>query len=87
MLEFLLSERQFLHLRSHLLHSLHPPQRRRPFLCLLPFLLDVSGSMNLPERLPLVKSSLRLLVDNLRSKDNVSLVTYADGSQVVLKPT
>jgi Ca-activated chloride channel family protein len=43
--------------------------------------------MNLPERLPLVKSSLRLLVDNLRSKDNVSLVTYADGSQVVLKPT
>jgi Ca-activated chloride channel family protein len=51
------------------------------------FLVDDSGSMNPPERMPLGKASLKLLADSLRSKDKVSLVTYADGSQVVLKPT
>jgi len=53
----------------------------------LVFLVDVSGSMNSPERLPLVKSTLKLLVDQLRSQDSVSLVTYASGTQVVLEPT
>lgn len=53
----------------------------------LVFLVDVSGSMESPERLPLLKSSLKLLVEQLRSQDTVSLVTYASGTQVVLEPT
>ncbi|MCL2524091.1 MAG: VWA domain-containing protein [Betaproteobacteria bacterium] len=53
----------------------------------LVFLVDVSGSMNSPERLPLVKSTLKLLIDQLRPQDKVSLVTYASGTQVVLDPT
>jgi Ca-activated chloride channel family protein len=53
----------------------------------LVFLVDVSGSMNSPERLPLAKSTLRLLVDQLRPQDKVSLVTYASGTQIVLEPT
>ncbi|MDR1875559.1 MAG: VWA domain-containing protein, partial [Synergistaceae bacterium] len=53
----------------------------------LVFLVDVSGSMNPPERLPLVKASLQLLIDRLRPEDRVSLVTYANGSQAALKPT
>jgi Ca-activated chloride channel family protein len=53
----------------------------------LVFLVDVSGSMDSPERLPLVKSTLKLLVEQLRAKDKVSLVTYASGTQVVLEPT
>lgn len=53
----------------------------------LVFLVDVSGSMNSPERLPLLKSSLKLLVRQLRPQDSVSLVTYASGTQVVLEPT
>jgi len=53
----------------------------------LVFLVDVSGSMNSPERLPLLKNTLKLLVEQLRPQDKVSLVTYADGTQVVLEPT
>jgi Ca-activated chloride channel homolog len=53
----------------------------------LVFLVDVSGSMNSPERLPLLKSALKLLVNQLRVQDSVSLVTYASGTQVVLEPT
>jgi Ca-activated chloride channel family protein len=53
----------------------------------LVFLVDVSGSMDSPERLPLLKSSLKLLVNQLRPQDKVSLVTYASGTQVVLEPT
>ncbi|MCL2625589.1 MAG: VWA domain-containing protein [Cystobacterineae bacterium] len=53
----------------------------------LVFLVDVSGSMHSPERLPLVKSTLKLLVEQLRAQDKVSLVTYASGTQVVLEPT
>ncbi|MCL2161617.1 MAG: VWA domain-containing protein [Betaproteobacteria bacterium] len=53
----------------------------------LVFLVDVSGSMNRPTGLPLVKSTLQLLVEQLRPQDRVSLVTYADGTQVVLEPT
>jgi len=53
----------------------------------LVFLVDVSGSMNSAERLPLVKSTLNLLVEQLRPEDKVSLVTYAGGTQVVLEPT
>lgn len=53
----------------------------------LVFLVDVSGSMSPSERLPLIKSALKLLTSQLRAKDRVSLVTYADGTGVVLPPT
>jgi Ca-activated chloride channel family protein len=53
----------------------------------LVFLVDVSGSMDRREGLPLVKSTLKLLVDQLREQDRVSLVVYAAESRVVLKPT
>ena len=53
----------------------------------LVFLVDVSGSMSPPERLPLLKSSLKLLINQMRPQDKVSLVTYASGTQVVLEPT
>lgn len=53
----------------------------------LVFLVDVSGSMDMPDRLPLVRSSLKLLVAQLRPQDRVSLVTYANGTRVVLHAT
>ncbi len=53
----------------------------------LVFLVDVSGSMGPQDRLPLVKSSLKLLVSQLRTKDRVSLVSYANGTKLVLPPT
>ena len=53
----------------------------------LVFLVDVSGSMDSPERLPLLKSSLKLLINQLRAQDTVSLVTYASGTQLILEPT
>ena len=53
----------------------------------LVFLVDVSGSMNSANKLPLVKSSLNMLVDNLRPKDRVAIVTYAGSAGVLLTPT
>lgn len=53
----------------------------------LVFLVDVSGSMDRREGLPLVKSTLKVLVDQLRDQDRVSLVVYAGESRVVLEPT
>ncbi|MEG7358162.1 VWA domain-containing protein [Pseudomonas citronellolis] len=53
----------------------------------LVFLVDVSGSMDRREGLPLVKGTLKLLVDQLRPQDKVSLVVYAGDSRVVLEPT
>ncbi|VVQ30972.1 vWA domain-containing protein [Pseudomonas fluorescens] len=53
----------------------------------LVFLVDVSGSMDRREGLPMVKSTLKLLVDQLRDQDRVSLVVYAGESRVVLEPT
>ncbi len=53
----------------------------------LVFLVDVSGSMQPEARLPLLKKSLKLLVDQLRPQDRVALVTYASGTRVVLEPT
>ncbi|QNG99550.1 vWA domain-containing protein [Pseudomonas sediminis] len=50
----------------------------------LVFLVDVSGSMHRREGLPMVQSTLKLLVDQLRPQDRVSLVTYAGDSKVVL---
>lgn len=53
----------------------------------LVFLVDVSGSMNEPNKLPLLQASLKLLVDQLKAGDHVSLVTYASGTKVVLEPS
>ncbi|MFM9910265.1 MAG: vWA domain-containing protein, partial [Chitinophagaceae bacterium] len=53
----------------------------------LVFLIDVSGSMDLPNRLPLLKSAFKLLVDNLREKDTVSIIVYGSTVGVWLQPT
>ena len=53
----------------------------------LTFLIDTSGSMDDPNKLPLLKRAFGLLVDNLQSTDTVSIVTYAGSAGVVLKPT
>ncbi len=53
----------------------------------LVFLVDVSGSMNEPDKLPLVKSSLKLLTQRLRPQDRVALVVYAGRTEVVLPST
>jgi len=53
----------------------------------LVFLIDTSGSMDSPDKLPLVKDSLRQLVPHLRQQDRVSLVVYAGSAGLVLSPT
>ncbi|RCW92806.1 vWA domain-containing protein [Winogradskyella arenosi] len=53
----------------------------------LTFLIDVSGSMGASNKLPLLKSAFKLLVNQLRAKDKVSIVVYAGAAGVVLKPT
>ena len=53
----------------------------------LVFLLDVSGSMNSPSKLPLLKSALNMLTDQLRPSDKVAIVVYAGASGLVLPPT
>ncbi len=53
----------------------------------LVFLLDVSGSMNSPNKLPLVKDALELLVKKLDGRDRVAIVVYAGASGVVLPST
>jgi Ca-activated chloride channel family protein len=53
----------------------------------LVFLIDTSGSMNSPDKLPLLKSAFRLLVSQLGEEDTVSIVTYAGSAGTVLEPT
>lgn len=53
----------------------------------LVFLLDVSGSMQQPDRLPLVKGALRALVDRLTAQDHLAIVVYAGASGVALPST
>jgi Ca-activated chloride channel homolog len=53
----------------------------------LTFLIDVSGSMESEDKLPLVKASMKLLVDQLREQDKVSIVVYAGNAGLVLPPT
>ncbi|RTM09001.1 MAG: VWA domain-containing protein [Hyphomicrobiales bacterium] len=53
----------------------------------LVFLIDVSGSMDEPDKLPLLKSAFRLLVSKLKPDDTVSIVTYAGNAGTVLMPT
>jgi len=51
------------------------------------FLMDVSGSMDEPNKLPLLKSAFNLLVDELRPQDRVAIVVYAGAAGVVLEST
>lgn len=53
----------------------------------LVFLIDASGSMDLPNRLPLLKTAFRRLVENLRPVDTVSIVVYGEAPGVMLRPT
>jgi Ca-activated chloride channel family protein len=61
-------------------HDTRPPAN-------LVFLIDVSGSMDEPDKLPLLISGMHLLVDQLRADDKVSIVVYAGAPGVVLEPT
>jgi Ca-activated chloride channel family protein len=51
------------------------------------FLLDVSGSMNEPNKLPLVKRGFKLLVEQMSERDSVAIVVYAGAAGLVLPPT
>lgn len=53
----------------------------------LVFLIDVSGSMESPNKLPLLKASFKMLVQQLREKDNVAIVVYAGAAGLVLPST
>ncbi|MGE0180298.1 MAG: von Willebrand factor type A domain-containing protein [Sphingomonas sp.] len=61
-------------------------RRERPAANLV-FLVDVSGSMNSPDKLPLVQCSLALLANRLNARDRVSIVVYAGAAGIVLPPT
>ena len=62
------------------------PKTERPKANLV-FLIDTSGSMNRPNKLPLLKRSFQLLVNQLRPEDRVSIVVYAGSAGTVLEPT
>lgn len=53
----------------------------------LVFLIDVSGSMDMPNKLPLVRQSLNLLVENMRPQDKIAIVVYAGAAGLVLPST
>jgi len=53
----------------------------------LVFLLDTSGSMDAPDKLPLLKNSLKMLLDTMNADDTVAIVTYAGSAGTVLDPT
>ena len=53
----------------------------------LTFLIDVSGSMNSPSKLGLLKSSFKLMANNMRAQDRISIVVYAGAAGAVLEPT
>lgn len=53
----------------------------------LVFLIDISGSMDMPNRLPLLKSAFKLMVNNLRDKDTISIVVYGSSVGVWMQPT
>ena len=63
-----------------------PPSAQRPAANLV-FLVDVSGSMQSADKLPLLKKALRLLVNQLSEDDRIALVVYAGAAGVVLEPT
>lgn len=53
----------------------------------LVFLLDTSGSMNSPDKLPLLVNSFKLMLDGLQAEDTVAIVTYAGSAGTALEPT
>lgn len=65
-------------------HDIVPAEKPKSNLV---FLLDVSGSMNAQDKLPLLKNAFQLLVENLQPEDTVSIVTYAGHAGTVLEPT
>lgn len=65
-------------------YDLKTAERPRANLVLL---MDVSGSMAPADRLPLIKTAFRMLVDQLKPDDTVGIVTYASGSGIALEPT
>jgi Ca-activated chloride channel family protein len=62
-----------------------PEGQRRPLN--LTFLVDVSGSMNRPDKLELAKQSMNLIIDRLRPHDRVAVAYYAEGAGTTLAPT
>jgi len=76
--------------KTHLLRigikAYDPTRAERPKANLV-FLVDVSGSMNSPDKLPLLKTSLRLLVNGLAPRDSIAIVTYANMATVALPAT
>lgn len=75
--------RQILHVG---LQGYELDQRERPALNLV-FLVDVSGSMWSPDKLPLAQQALNTLIDQLRPQDRVGIVVYAGAAGAVLQPT
>ena len=65
-------------------YAVQPATRPRANLV---FLVDTSGSMNHPDKLPLVKKSLHMLLDELSPDDTVAIVTYAGSAGTALEPT
>ncbi len=63
-----------------------PPASQQPDVNLV-LLLDVSGSMNSPDKLPLAQQSMALLLDSLKPTDTVAIVVYAGAAGMVLAPT
>ena len=75
---------------TYLLHvgikGYEPPAAERPAANLV-FLVDVSGSMDQPDKLPLLKAGMKILTDQLRDDDKVTIVVYAGAAGLVLEPT
>lgn len=65
-------------------YEIHAAERPHANLVLL---IDVSGSMSPQDRLPLLKNSFRMLVDELKPDDTISIVTYASDTRIALEPT
>ena len=65
-------------------YDIAPDERPRSNLV---FLLDVSGSMNHPDKLPLLKNSMKMLLESLQPDDTVGIVVYAGAAGKVLEPT